>query len=95
MGKLVRVTVTDRLDRTFVMLAPDGQSIRSWMLEKFIPSSSIILFINGQIADDQIYTVHRDDTIRIDMVRAYQLPEYCNMLGIWENDANKENACAH
>ena len=60
------------------------------MLEKFIPSSSIILFVNDQIADDYSYTVHRDDTIRIDMVRAYQLPEYCNMLGIWENDAERD-----
>lgn len=92
MKSIVNIKVTDRLDRSFLMEGRNGQSIRNWMTEKFIPSSAILLKVNGKIVDDFSYNLNQEDEINIHMVRAYQLPEYSNMLGFWDNSTKNQQS---
>jgi tRNA(Ile)-lysidine synthase TilS/MesJ len=85
------IIIRDRLDREFYMRAEAGIEIKKWLLKNYIPRSSIVLKVNGAISDDDSYIIDEADTITIDMVRAYQLPEYCTMLGLWENDRTFSN----
>jgi tRNA(Ile)-lysidine synthase TilS/MesJ len=80
----VSILVTDRLDRSHHLVGWHGQPMKIFLLQHSIPSSAVILTVNGELRDDQEYVLQQEDQIKLEMVRAYQLPEYCRMLGLWE-----------
>lgn len=84
MSQKVEINLLDRLDRAYKFEAPDGQPLRQFLIGKYIPSGSVTLKVNGSLTDDQNYIVSNKDHIELRMVRTYQLPEYCQMLEIWD-----------
>lgn len=78
------VRLIDRLDRKFELSAQVGQPMAEFLKRQYIPSSAVIVKVNGRTADDARYSIQYEDDIEVRMVRAYQLPEYCEMLGLWE-----------
>ncbi len=80
----ITIKLTDRLDRVYRFEVFPGQSFKHFLLAHYIPASSILLKVNGQITDDQHYIVAEGDDIDLKLVRAYQLPEYCQMLELWD-----------
>lgn len=80
----IKIKLKDRLDRIYEFEVFAGQSFKQFLLINYIPTSSIILKVNGQITDDQNYFVKEGDDIDLRMIRAYQLPEYCQMLELWD-----------
>lgn len=89
MSHQVEIKLIDRLDRTYKFEAPEGQLLRKFLNEKYIPSGSTIVMVNGSLIDDQQYLISSNDIIELKMVRAYQLPEYCQMLDIWDKNNSK------
>ncbi len=87
---LTRISIKDRLDQVHIQMAESGKPLRTFLNEKYIPRDSVICYVNGDIVDDQNYVIDHQDTIVLDMVRAYQLPEYCRTLRLWE-DAGVES----
>lgn len=89
----MKIKLIDRLDRVYEFEVFPGQSFKHFLLTNYIPASSIILKVNGQITDDQNYVIAENDDIDLRMVRAYQLPEYCQMLELWHrHPQNHQNA---
>lgn len=88
----MKIKLTDRLDRIYEFEAFPGQSFKQFLLTHYIPASSVILKVNGQIADDQCYIIKEDDDIELKMVRAYQLPEYCQMLELWDEQVQNNQS---
>ncbi|MCW7549382.1 hypothetical protein OO184_15930 [Photorhabdus sp. APURE] len=80
------VLLKDRLDKIHVLSTKSGIPLRKFLKENYIPQDSILCYVNDKITDDQSYIVKEDDKIVLDMVRAYQLPEYCRTLRLWEDD---------
>lgn len=92
-SKLKKIALKDRLDREYLLEGSCGQPFSEFLLKNYIPQSSIILKVNGEIADDQTYIINDRDEIDLKMVRAYQLPEYCQMLDIWkQTQSNKKDS---
>lgn len=77
---MIRIFIKDRLDRIHFLLAEEGELLSNFLKRKYIPSSAIIAYINDVICDDQMYVLNKEDKIVLEMVRAYQLPEYCRIL---------------
>jgi tRNA(Ile)-lysidine synthase TilS/MesJ len=89
MSQKVEINLLDRLDRAYKFEASEGQPLRQFLIGKYIPSGSVTLNVNGSLTDDQSYIISKKDHIELRMVRAYQLPEYCQMLEIWDSISTK------
>lgn len=92
MSRGITIKLTDRLDRIYEFEVFPGQSFKQFLLANYIPASSVILKVNGQITDDQNYFVKEGDEIDLKMIRAYQLPEYCQMLELWDKPNSIQSA---
>ncbi|NDL00243.1 hypothetical protein [Photorhabdus bodei] len=80
------VLLKDRLDKIHVLSTKSGIPLRRFLKENYIPQDSVLCYVNDKITDDQSYVVKESDKIVLEMVRAYQLPEYCRTLRLWEDD---------
>lgn len=83
--KQVQIILQDRLDKAHILTANQYEPLRMFLKRHYIPRDSIICYVNNHIVDDQTYFISASDKIVIDMVRAYQLPEYCRTLRLWED----------
>ena len=90
--QVVKIELTDRLDRVYELSGCQGQLFKNFLLVNYIPSSSIILKVNGCIINDHNYKIDQKDVIELKMVRAYQLPEYCQMLELWNKQVDPNNS---
>ncbi len=88
----MKIKLIDRLDRIYEFEVFPGQSFKQFLLTNYIPASSIILKVNEEIADDQSYVIAENDDIDLRMVRAYQLPEYCQMLELWQGQTQNHQS---
>ncbi|KEQ11752.1 tRNA lysidine(34) synthetase [Endozoicomonas numazuensis] len=91
----VKVLLKDRLDQVHALNAVAGTPLRQFLKQKYIPRDSIICYVNNEIIDDQTYIIKQSEEVVLDMVRAYQLPEYCRTLRLWEDgsvEATPENS---
>jgi tRNA(Ile)-lysidine synthase TilS/MesJ len=82
----VNILLKDRLDKAHILIADNDEPLRVFLKRHYIPRDSVISYVNGKIVDDQTYFIKSGDKITLDMVRAYQLPEYCRTLRLWEDD---------
>lgn len=91
---LVKIVLKDRLDKAHILNAENKLPLRIFLKKNYIPRDSVICYVNNSVVDDQSYIVDENDLIVIDMVRAYQLPEYCRTLRLWE-DGGVETTAAN
>ncbi|AUL97474.1 hypothetical protein [Vibrio vulnificus] len=90
-----KILLKDRLDQVHMLSANSDTPLRQFLKERYIPRDSVIAYVNEQLVDDQTYIIKETDKIVLDMVRAYQLPEYCRTLRLWEDagvETTQENA---
>lgn len=82
----VKIILKDRLDKVHILKAHDEEPLRVFLKRNYIPRDSVICYVNEKIIDDHTYKINNNDKIVLDMVRAYQLPEYCRTLRLWEDE---------
>ncbi len=86
----VPVRLHDRLDKSYILYAEDGQPLSSFLTQNYIPKDAVLAKIDGEIINDNYYKISAKDKLSLYMVRAYQLPEYCKVLELWNNKALPE-----
>lgn len=84
---MVRILLKDRLDRVHILKGKANERLHHFLTRMYIPHDAVISYVNGLVVDDQSYTICESDKILLDMVRAYQLPEYCRTLKLWGEDS--------
>lgn len=62
----------------------------SFLTQNYIPKDAVLAKIDGEIINDNYYKISAKDKLSLYMVRAYQLPEYCKVLELWNNKALPE-----
>lgn len=87
MSTKVPVRLHDRLDKSYILYAEDGQALSSFLTQNYIPKDAVLAKVDGKIINDNYYKISLDDKLSLYMVRAYQLPEYCKVLELWNNKA--------
>lgn len=80
----VRVILSDRFNRDYILSGKKGQTLSNFLIENQIPCDAVIAYEDDVPIDDQNYLLKSGPTIRVRMVRAYQLPEFGRMLGLWQ-----------
>lgn len=90
MNKKVPVKLLDRLDKAYILYAQEGQSLSSFLTQNYIPKDAVLAKVNGKIINDNYYNFSKDESLSLFMVRAYQLPEYCKVLDLWENKTSSQ-----
>lgn len=82
----VKIISKDRLDKVHILKAHEEEPLRVFLRRNYISRDSVICYVNEKIIDDHPYTSNNNDKIVSDMIRAYQLPEYCRTLRLWEDE---------
>lgn len=90
MSKKVPVCLHDRLDKSYILYGEDGQPLSSFLTQNYIPKDAVLAKVDGRIINDNYYRISSEDKLSLFMVRAYQLPEYCKVLELWNNKTISE-----
>src|SRR3989338_5240865 len=91
MPNKVSVLLKDRLDRVHILQGAEGQRLGTFLIQNYIPRDCIIAKIDGEIIDDNSYFLKAKEKVVLEMVRAYQLTEFCKMLGLWEEVSDESS----
>lgn len=78
------ITFADRLDRRFELMAEPGEYIHSTLSRNHIPIDAVIVRRDGVVVDDWQERIAADAEYRIEMVRAYHLPDFLSLTRLWD-----------
>lgn len=84
----------DRLDREFSLKAEEGETISATLHRNHIPPEAVVLRVNGQISDVYTTLVETDRDFRVQMVRAYLLPDLLKLLGVYPSQTAPKDSSA-
>lgn len=83
------IVLKDRLDRTFSIVANNGDRIFNIINRNHIPVDAIMLRKNGVIVDDYMEIYDSNQEYVIKMVRAYHLADFLSFLNLWDYEYNQ------
>lgn len=81
------VTLADRLGREFLLQGSPGQRAAHLLHSLHIPTDAVLLSVNDRYVDPVAYLLRELDTVRLEMVRAYHLPDFLAALGLTDEPA--------
>jgi tRNA(Ile)-lysidine synthase TilS/MesJ len=84
----MQILFADRLDRQFQLEVEPGEHLRSVLPRNHVPFDAVIVRKDGQVIDDWFETFDPQFEYRIDMVRAYHLPDLLALNSLWDNTAS-------
>ncbi|MFF9378225.1 hypothetical protein ACF1BB_27340 [Streptomyces griseoluteus] len=80
------ITFADRLDRRFALTAETGEYIHSVISRNHIPVDAVIVRRDGDVVDDWQERIDDHAEYRIEMVRAYHLPDFLSLTRLWDTE---------
>ncbi|MFB6636007.1 hypothetical protein ACFCYF_01965 [Streptomyces chartreusis] len=80
------ITFADRLDRRFELTSEPGEYIHSVLARNHIPVDAVVVRRNGDVIDDWQERIDAGAEYRIEMVRAYHLPDFLSLTRLWDTE---------
>ncbi|MFF8531767.1 hypothetical protein ACN6K9_001630 [Streptomyces sp. SAS_267] len=80
------IIFADRLDRQFELMAEPGEYIHSTLARNHIPVDAVIVRRDGAVVDDWQERIDATADYRIEMVRAYHLPDFLSLTRLWDTE---------
>lgn len=85
----MQILFADRLDRQFHLDVQPGEHLRTVLARNHIPPDAVLVRRDGVVVDDWAETFDPTFEYRIDMVRAYHLPDLLALNSLWESKADQ------
>ncbi|MEV4754296.1 hypothetical protein AB0J86_04155 [Micromonospora sp. NPDC049559] len=80
------IVFADRLDRKFELRAKVGEYLHSTLARNHIPVDAVVVRRDGVVVDDWQERIDESAEYRIEMVRAYHLPDFLSLTRLWDTE---------